>query len=144
MRKVRTILRPPTNRGKNTEGGDEAVPDVRVFFHPDNPTLSPTVPTDNVGGKDPPAGSGPVHAPTETAAPESATPMAIDRDNRVSNRTWPTECQGSAQKLAASNDSDITLATSSGANNKDSDYVGSRENPPAVPENSLELIITIK
>ena len=75
----------PDQRGRKYQGGDEATPDICwVIFHPDDLTLSPTIPTDDGGRTDPPSGAGATPAdqePTDTNVPESVTPMAIESSN---------------------------------------------------------------
>ena len=95
-RRVRTLSRPPTNGGEiyGGEGGyKETAYVLQVIFQTDEPSFYPAVPTGDTGRTYPPtsAGGAPAaQAPTETAAPESATPMDIGSSNLFSNLTQPT------------------------------------------------------
>ena len=88
---VHTIPRNLNNRGKNTRGANEFASDVyQVIFHLDCPKLYPAVTINDAGGTDSPAvaAAAPTYqAPTNTAAPKSATLMAIRSGNGVSKRT---------------------------------------------------------
>ena len=77
-------------------------------------------------------------APTDTDTPNSATKMAIGSGNQFSNHTQPTEDLGADYELAADHNSDVTSATSSGANDNGSYYVELHRNTPSRSDNSLE------
>ena len=118
----------PQPKRANIRGGcNESALDVcRLIFHPDEPIFNPAVPTKNADRTDPQAGSGAspeAQTPTNTATPKSDTPTSIGIGNQVSNRTRPMEGQIIDQELAADCDSDVTSATSYGANDNNSDYV---------------------
>ena len=135
-------------------GGDEAALDVfQVIFYPDDLTISPAAPTNNTGKTDPPYGTRAVpmaQYPTNIITPKSAAPTVIGSGNRVSNCTRTTEGQDVDQEIAADNNSVITSADSSGANDNYSEYVELCENYPARldkstdPETIIEEIVEIQ
>ena len=130
----------PDQRGREYRGGRRGcLRRLPSHLSPRRPVILPRRPNRQYG-RDRPTGRSQcrpaAQAPTETAAPKSATPTAIGSSNRVSNRTRPLEGQGTDQELAANHNSDVTSADSYGANDDDSEYMESRKNLPA----SLEKI----
>ena len=77
--------------------------------------------------------------PTNTAPPESATPMYIGSGNRVSNITKQMEGKGLDQELSNDHNSELMSAVSYSTNDDNSDDLELRKNTPARSNNSLEL-----
>ena len=112
----------------------------QIVFHQDEPVFSPTVPTDDVGGKDQLAGAAPAsQVSTETSTPEIDTPMAIGGLKSSSNHTRPMEIIGVESELAADCKSDVTLEASSGVSDSNLNYSKSSDNLPVRSDNCMEL-----
>ena len=128
---------------KNTGAAIKAAPVLLwVVFHQDELVSSPAVPTEDVIGITPPAGTGAAPAAqafTNTATPKTATPMEIRGGKSSSNRTQTTNGLGTESKLAADREIDVTSVTSSGMSDADSDYSKLSENLPARLDNHTEL-----
>ena len=77
-----------------------------------------------------------------TTAPKSATPTALGDGNIISNLAPPTGLE--FQEFPTDTDSDIISAGSSGANNDNSTYLGSREKSPGIHDTTLDLSTIIE
>ena len=89
MPRTRNYPRITNNVRKTIEVDTKAAPVLfQVAFHPDEPELSPPVPTNGAGGTAPPDGIGAAlttHVLTNTTAPQIAIPMAIGIRKNNSN-----------------------------------------------------------
>ena len=120
---------------------------LRVVFYPYDPVFSPPVPTSGAMLASLPSGSGAalaVHALTETAAADTATPAAFGSYKNSSNRAQSMESPGATSRQTSNPDSDVTLAASYGEIDGDSDYVKLRKNLPTSSARTPELKIQIQ
>ena len=118
-----------------------------VAFHQDSTTFS--LADSSAGGvrPSPLAGVGAVLVALEitkntTAAPKSATPTALVGINIISNLVPPTGLE--VQNFPPDTNSNITLEGSSGANSKDSTYLGPHKNLPTIHDTTMQLSTAIK
>ena len=131
----RNYPRLATNASKTIVVATKAAPVLfRFNFNPNKPKLSPPVTTNGTGGIAPPAGacySLAAHTLTKTAAPKSATPMAIGSGKKNSNGVRPTEVLSTTPRPTTNPDSDIPLAGISVERYGNSYYVKLHKNFPA-------------
>ena len=136
---------------QNTEEAHEAVPILcqdtpPVVFYPDEPALSHSVPTSGDEWPDLPACAETPHASqvlTETAVPDTATPVAVKGGKINSNRARPTDGQITSPRPPDNPDSVVTPADSFGGSNGDSEYVKSTKNSPLRSVNTTDLAVNI-
>ena len=136
-----------TNTSKNTEDSQEAAPTLchatpLVVLHQDALAFSPIVLPRRDEWPDLLAHADTTHAApalTETAAPDPATPAAVESGKRNPNRVRPTDGQTESPSPPVDQDSDVTSVASIGESNGDSDYVESAKNSPTSPDNTPDL-----
>ena len=77
---------------------------------------------------------------TETAAPDTATLVAVRSGKIISNRTQPTDDQIASTRPSTNSDSNVMLAASFGGSDGDSEYVESAENSTSRSTNTLDPV----
>ena len=119
----------------------------QVFFHPDEPTFSPSILTDRAGWTNLLAIAGAahaVHALTDTTASNTTTPVAIGSGKINPNHTRPMEGPAATPILPTNPDGDVMSAASSGDSGSKSEYVESPQNFLTSSSNITELACHIR